>query len=47
MAQYQILGYHNFMRHVKPKASRDNGAEFFVLAMGFRGYEACWPEFGQ
>lgn len=25
------------VRHVKPKASRDDSAELFVLAMGFRG----------
>ena len=25
------------VRHVKPKASREDSAELFVLAMGFRG----------
>jgi 23S rRNA (uridine2552-2'-O)-methyltransferase len=25
------------VRHVKPKASRDDSAELFVLATGFRG----------
>jgi 23S rRNA (uridine2552-2'-O)-methyltransferase len=25
------------VRHIKPKASRDDSAELFVLAMGFRG----------
>jgi 23S rRNA U2552 (ribose-2'-O)-methylase RlmE/FtsJ len=25
------------VRHVKPMASRDDSAELFVLAMGFRG----------
>jgi 23S rRNA (uridine2552-2'-O)-methyltransferase len=28
------------VRHVKPKASREDSAELFVLAMGFRGDEA-------
>jgi hypothetical protein len=28
------------VRHVKPMASRDDSAELFVLAMGFRGGEA-------
>jgi 23S rRNA (uridine2552-2'-O)-methyltransferase len=25
------------VRHIKPMASRDDSAELFVLAMGFRG----------
>jgi 23S rRNA (uridine2552-2'-O)-methyltransferase len=25
------------VRHVKPRASRDDSAELFVLALGFRG----------
>ena len=29
------------VRHVKPMASRDDSAELFVLAMGFRGAEAA------
>jgi 23S rRNA (uridine2552-2'-O)-methyltransferase len=28
------------VRHVKPMASRDDSAELFVLAMGFRGTPA-------
>ncbi|MBL8908624.1 MAG: rRNA methyltransferase, partial [Rhizobiales bacterium] len=28
------------VKHVKPKASREDSAELFVLAMGFRGGDA-------
>lgn len=31
------------VRHVKPMASRDDSAELFVLAMGFRGGETVTP----
>ena len=35
------------VRHVKPKASRSDSAELFVLASGFGAAEQAWRGFAQ